>query len=311
MREAPCRSSPTSISIIPGVARARSGRSRHSPEPGNLVRKDKIARIVARCRERNTPVRIGVNNGSLRAICARRCFAGEMPTHVAMVESALDENSRHRGFGLRADQGRAESVGRSHDRRRLSPHGDKTAVPFHVGLTEAGTVRGGNGEKRDGHRRAASSMACATTIRVSLYGPIRARSLRSRAKCWRNLDFETPGELDFRVRRADASRSNFERAAQASEERLDARLCRRDDFRVRDGLRPSTAPAKEQIADFGIPGGRGRGAIYRLGKVVRTCREDEMVASLFEEIDRWIAAGRPREEVDAAVSNKSSTQTEV
>jgi (E)-4-hydroxy-3-methylbut-2-enyl-diphosphate synthase len=60
-------------------------------------------------------------------------------------------------------------------------------------------------------------------------------------------------------------------------------------------------PGEGQISDFGIAGGRGKGAIYRLGKVVRSCREDEMVDALFEEIDKWIAAGRPVEEVDPEI----------
>ena len=60
-------------------------------------------------------------------------------------------------------------------------------------------------------------------------------------------------------------------------------------------------PGEGQIADFGIAGGRGKGAIYRLGKVVRSCQEEEMVDILFEEINKWIAAGRPKEEVDPEV----------
>src|SRR5690606_19491329 len=60
-------------------------------------------------------------------------------------------------------------------------------------------------------------------------------------------------------------------------------------------------PGEGQIADFGIAGGRGKGAIYRLGKVVRGCKEEEMVDVLFEEIDKWIAAGRPKGEIDPAI----------
>jgi (E)-4-hydroxy-3-methylbut-2-enyl-diphosphate synthase len=60
-------------------------------------------------------------------------------------------------------------------------------------------------------------------------------------------------------------------------------------------------PGEGQIADFGIAGGRGKGAIYRLGKVVRGCKEEEMVDVLFQEIDKWIAAGRPKGEIDPEI----------
>ena len=63
-------------------------------------------------------------------------------------------------------------------------------------------------------------------------------------------------------------------------------------------------PGEGQIADFGIAGGRGKGVVYRLGKVARSCSEDEMVSVLFEVIDQWIADGRPKEEVDPEIYNQ-------
>jgi (E)-4-hydroxy-3-methylbut-2-enyl-diphosphate synthase len=88
-------------------------------------------------------------------------------------------------------------------------------------------------------------------------------------------------------------------AAQAVEERL--REYASENISVSVMGCAVNGPGEGQISDFGIAGGRGKGAIYRLGKVVRSCREDEMVDALFEEIDKWIAAGRPHEEIDPEV----------
>ncbi|HMX63001.1 MAG TPA: flavodoxin-dependent (E)-4-hydroxy-3-methylbut-2-enyl-diphosphate synthase, partial [Candidatus Sumerlaeota bacterium] len=91
----------------------------------------------------------------------------------------------------------------------------------------------------------------------------------------------------------------LERAAHAVEERL--RNYPQENISVSVMGCAVNGPGEGQISDFGIAGGRGKGAIYRLGKVVRGCKEEEMVDVLFEEIDKWIAAGRPKEEIDPSV----------
>jgi (E)-4-hydroxy-3-methylbut-2-enyl-diphosphate synthase len=96
----------------------------------------------------------------------------------------------------------------------------------------------------------------------------------------------------------------LERAAHLVEERLRAPKYASENISVSVMGCAVNGPGEGQIADFGIAGGRGRGAIYRLGKVVRSCAETEMVDALFEEIDAWIAAGRPHEEIDPEIYAK-------
>lgn len=265
--------------------------------PGNLARKDKLPDIVAACRERNVSIRIGVNNGSLRMDLRRKVLAGQMPTEEAMVQSALDEISliEDLGYGQIKLSLKASDVETTVRAYRLMA--DKTDVPFHVGLTEAGTVRAGTIK---------SSMAIGAllldglcdTIRVSLTGDSR-EEIYVGEKLLANLGLRESGPNLISCPSCGRVEIALEKAAQAVEERL--LQYRRENISVSVMGCAVNGPGEGQIADFGIAGGRGKGAIYRLGKVVRGCREEEMVDVLFEEIDKWIAAGRPKEEVDPEI----------
>ncbi len=265
--------------------------------PGNLARRDMLPEIVARCRERAVPIRIGVNNGSLSQPLRKKVFAGEMPTHEAMAESALEhirllEDLDYREIKVSLKASDVETTVRAY--RALAP---QCEYPFHVGLTESGTVRTGTIK---------SAMAIGTllmdglcdTIRVSLTGDSREEVFVGR-KMLANLGLANAGPNLISCPSCGRVEIALERAAHAVEERL--RAYGNENISVSVMGCAVNGPGEGQIADFGIAGGRGRGAIYRLGKVVRSCREEEMVEALFEEIDKWIAAGRPSEEVDPGV----------
>jgi (E)-4-hydroxy-3-methylbut-2-enyl-diphosphate synthase len=263
--------------------------------PGNLARKDMLPEIVARCKERQVPIRIGVNNGSLRMDLRRKVFAGEISTEDAMVESALDEIRliEDCGYGEIKLSLKASDVLTTVAAYRAMA--EKTDVPFHVGLTEAGTVRAGTIK---------SSMAIGAllldglcdTIRVSLTGDSREEVYVGQ-KLLQNLGLRASGPNLISCPSCGRVEIALEKAAQAVEERL-VRDYATENISVSVMGCAVNGPGEGQIADFGIAGGRGKGAIYRLGKVVRGCREDEMVDVLFEEINKWIAAGRPEGEVD-------------
>ncbi len=265
--------------------------------PGNLARKDKLPEIVDRCRERRIPIRIGVNNGSLRMDLRRKVLSGQMPTEEAMVQSALDEIRliEDLDYGEIKLSLKASDVDTTVKAYRLMA--DKSDVPFHVGLTEAGTVRAGTIK---------SSMAIGMllydglcdTIRVSLTGDSR-EEVYVGERMLANLGLRESGPDLISCPSCGRVEIALEKAAQDVEERL--LRYRRENISVSVMGCAVNGPGEGQIADFGIAGGRGKGAIYRLGKVVRSCREDEMVDVLFEEIDKWIAAGRPRGEIDPEI----------
>ena len=266
--------------------------------PGNLARKDMLPEIVARCKERRVPIRVGVNNGSLRMDLRRKVFSGEMETHVAMVESGLDDIRAIEDLGYDQIKISLKASDVITTVRAYRYMAGKSDVPFHVGLTEAGTVRAGTIK---------SSMAIGAllmdglcdTIRVSLTGDSREEVYVGQ-KLLANVGLRNSGPNLVSCPSCGRVEIKLVEAATAVEDRL-SRQYATEDISVSVMGCAVNGPGEGQISDFGIAGGRGKGAIYRLGKVVASCREDEMVEVLFQHIDAWIAAGRPKEEVDPEI----------
>ncbi|MCC5875191.1 MAG: flavodoxin-dependent (E)-4-hydroxy-3-methylbut-2-enyl-diphosphate synthase [Candidatus Sumerlaeia bacterium] len=265
--------------------------------PGNLARKDMLPRIVDLCRDRRVSIRIGVNNGSLRMDLRRKVFAGEMPVEEAMVESALDDINAIEAldYGEIKLSLKASDVPTTVRAYRLMA--DRTDVPFHVGLTEAGTVRSGTIKSAQAIGTLLIDGLC-DTIRVSLTGDSREEVYVGQ-KLLANVGLRDGGPNLISCPSCGRVEIALEKAAHAVEERL--REYATENISVSVMGCAVNGPGEGQIADFGIAGGRGKGAIYRLGKVVRGCREEEMVDVLFEEIDKWIAAGRPKGEIDPEI----------
>lgn len=108
--------------------------------PGNIGREDRVREVVAAARDRNIPIRIGVNAGSLEKDLQKKY--GE-PTPDALVESAM----RHVDILDRLDFQNFKISLKASDvfmavasYRKLAPQIDN---PFHLGITEAGGLRSG------------------------------------------------------------------------------------------------------------------------------------------------------------------------
>lgn len=269
--------------------------------PGNLARPDKLPEIVAACRERRVPIRVGVNNGSLRRDLRQKVLAGEMPASEALVESALDQIRMIEAL----DYGEIKvSLKASDVQTTVAAYrglASRTDVPFHVGLTEAGTARGGTIKSAMAIGALLLDGLC-DTIRVSLTGDSRDEVYVGR-KMLGELGLAAAGPNLISCPSCGRVEIALERAAQEVERRLLSQYAR-EEITVSVMGCVVNGPGEGQIADFGIAGGRGRGVVYRLGKVARTCLESEMVDALFAEIDAWIAAGRPRAQVDPEALEK-------
>lgn len=268
--------------------------------PGNLARRDKLPEIVARCRERKVPIRIGVNNGSLSMPLRKKVFAGEMETHVAMAESALEhirllEDLDYNEIKISLKASDVETTVLAY--RALA---QRCEYPFHVGLTEAGTVRTGTIKSAMAIGMLAFEGLC-DTIRVSLTGDSKEEVFVGQ-KILQFLGLKNAGPNLVSCPSCGRVEIQLERWARAVEERM--RDYPNENITISVMGCAVNGPGEGQISDFGIAGGRGQGAIYRLGKVLKKCREDEMVDELFKTVDEWIAAGRPREEVDPEIYEK-------
>jgi (E)-4-hydroxy-3-methylbut-2-enyl-diphosphate synthase len=247
--------------------------------PGNIGSRDKVEAVVRRAGERRVPIRIGVNAGSLEKPLAERMRRGELSRAEAMVESALghirileDLDFRDIKVSLKASD-----VASTVEAYRLLA--GRCDYPFHVGITEAGTIASGTIKSAAGIGILLMDGLC-DTIRVSLSGPP-----EEEVRVARRL-LQAMGERRDEpvvVACPTCGRITIDAAALASEiERL-----------LEDVHKPIhvavmgcevNGPGEAREADIGICGGGGRCIVFRKGEIVRRCAESEILKVFQEEL---------------------------
>lgn len=255
--------------------------------PGNIGGRAKVAAVVQAAREREVPIRIGVNAGSLdKRLLAR--YGG--PTAEAMVESAREhigilEDLNYPFLKVSLKASHVPLMVRAY--RLLAGQVD---YPFHVGVTEAGTLRRGLVKSAVGIGVLLAE-GIGDTIRVSLTAP-------PRHEVW--AGYEVLKALGLRQRGAELiscptcgrTRIDLITIAEAVEERLQG-----VDLPLKVAVMGCVVngPGEAREADVGIAGGRGAGVLFRKGEVVRTVPEAELVDALMEEIDQICLKARKEE----------------
>ncbi|NLV91177.1 MAG: flavodoxin-dependent (E)-4-hydroxy-3-methylbut-2-enyl-diphosphate synthase [Firmicutes bacterium] len=250
--------------------------------PGNIGSRDRVEAVVKAAAERNIPIRIGVNGGSLPRDILQRY--GRTPE--GMVEAALrhvkileDLNFADIVISLKAS-----SVPLTIAAYQLMA--SKVNYPLHIGVTEAGTVRSGTVKSAVGIG-AILAAGVGDTIRVSLTGdPVQEVILAE--EILRALQLRHQG-LEL-ISCPTCARCQIDLAAVAEE--VQERI---------GGLSvPMTVavmgcvvngPGEAREADVGIAGGDGVALLFRKGQVVRKVPEAELVEALVAEVEQ-IAAER-------------------
>ena len=134
--------------------------------PGNIGGQEKLKEVVRAAKEREIPIRVGVNSGSLEKELVEK-YRGV--TAEGLVESALDKVYRIEEMGY---DNLVISIKSSDVLMCVKAHeliADKTVYPLHVGITEAGTVYSGNIKSAIGLGLILEK-GIGDTIRVSLSG---------------------------------------------------------------------------------------------------------------------------------------------
>ena len=148
------------------IAAMENGADKIRINPGNIGSKDRIEAVVKTAKERNIPIRVGVNSGSLEKDLLEK-YGGV--TAEGLVESALDKVHIIEDFGY---DNLVISIKSSNVMLCVDAHkklAEKTNYPLHVGITEAGTLYGGNIKSSIGHGIILNE-GIGDTIRVSLSG---------------------------------------------------------------------------------------------------------------------------------------------
>jgi (E)-4-hydroxy-3-methylbut-2-enyl-diphosphate synthase len=246
--------------------------------PGNIRDPEKIKQVVAEAKARNTPIRIGVNAGSLPPL--ESLDEGEMPPpiHDRMVEAALWEIGllEGQGFDLIKISLKAFDVPTMVQAYRdLAP---RVPYPFHLGVTEAGTPRAGSVRSAIGIGILLSE-GIGDTIRVSLA----ADPKEEIPVCWdilASLNLRQRGPTIVACPTCGRIEIDLIPLANKVEEHF-TKLGKPITVAVMGCV--VNGPGEAKMADLGIAGGKGRGVIFRKGQIVKTVDEKDFLSALIEE----------------------------
>ena len=244
--------------------------------PGNIGGRDRLKPVVTEARDRSTPIRIGVNSGSLEKDLLKR-FGGV--TAETMVASALRtiEWMEDLGFHLIKISLKASDALRTVEAYRL--FSKKSDYPLHLGVTEAGKGSGAVVKSSIGIGFLLSE-GIGDTLRVSLtgdpveevrvgYSILRALGIRKRGV--EIISCPTCGRCQVDLTRLVGM---VERGV----EKISAPLTVAIMGCVVNG------PGEAKEADIGIAGGKGAGVLFKRGEIVRKVKEKDFASVLLKEI---------------------------
>lgn len=261
------------------IAAMENGADKIRINPGNIGGRDKVAAVVETAKERNIPIRVGVNSGSLERELVEKYHG---VTAEGIVESALDK------VGIIEDCGYDNlviSIKSSDVMMCVKAHellSQKTDYPLHVGITEAGTVTSGNIKSALG-LGLILHQGIGDTIRVSLTGdPV--EEIHSAKLILRTLGLRKGGIEVVSCPTCGRTKIDLIGLATQVEEMVrDIPL----DIKVAVMGCAVNGPGEAREADIGIAGGIGEGLLIKKGEIVRKVPEHALLDTLREELLHW------------------------
>ncbi len=261
------------------IAAIENGADKIRINPGNIGGGEKVKAVVEAARERNIPIRIGVNSGSLEKELVEK-YRGV--TAEGIVESALDkvhmiEDMDYDNLVISIKSSDVMMCVKAHELLA-----DKTPYPLHVGITESGTVTSGNIKSAIG-LALILNQGIGDTIRVSLTGdPV--EEIRSAKLILRTLGLRKGG-IEV-VSCPTCGRTKIDLIGLAGEvEKMVADIPL--DIKVAVMGCVVNGPGEAKEADIGIAGGIGEGLLIKKGEIVRKVPETQLLETLRQELFSW------------------------
>lgn len=269
----------------------RQGADKIRINPGNIGGPERVREVVQAAKEREIPIRVGVNSGSLEKPILTK-YGGV--TAAALAESALYNLAmiEDLGYDRLVVSLKASDVTLNYEAHRLLA--SQTDVPVHIGITEAGTPKRGKLKSAIG---IGSLLLCGIgdTMRVSLTADPVEEVLFAK-EILRTLGMRT-SSIDL-VSCPTCGRTKINLEALANE--VEAKLAPLEDALLAKGY-PSikvavmgcavNGPGEAREADFGVAGGDGQGLLFANGEIVRSAvPEDKLAEELLALIRKRIFA---------------------
>ena len=248
--------------------------------PGNIGGADRVAEVVRVARERNIPIRVGVNSGSLEKDLVEKYHG---VTAEGIVESALDKVHMIEDLGY---DNLVISIKSSDVMMCVHAHellAGKTPYPLHVGITESGTVLSGNIKSAIG-LGLILNQGIGDTIRVSLTGDV-VEEIKSAKLILRTLGLRKGG-IEV-VSCPTCGRTKIDQISLANQVEALAAQFPNLDIKVAVMGCVVNGPGEAKEADLGIAGGIGEGLLIKKGQIIRKIPEAEFIPTLRYELEHW------------------------
>ncbi|HEX3076823.1 MAG TPA: flavodoxin-dependent (E)-4-hydroxy-3-methylbut-2-enyl-diphosphate synthase [Lachnospiraceae bacterium] len=261
------------------IASMENGADKIRINPGNIGSRANVKAVVHVAKDRNIPIRVGVNSGSLEKSIIEKYGS---VTADGIVESALDKVRIIEELGY---DNMVISIKSSNVMMSVKAHeliAQKTNYPLHVGITESGTLLSGNIKSSIG-LGIILNQGIGDTIRVSLTGnPV--EEIKTAKLILKTLGYRKGGvEV---VSCPTCGRTQIDLIQLANQvENLVGQYDMDIKVAVMGCVVNGHGEAKE--ADIGIAGGKGAGMLIKKGVVIKTMPEDQLLNALKEELDHW------------------------
>ena len=261
------------------IAAMENGADKIRINPGNIGGKDKVAAVVRVAKERNIPIRVGVNSGSLEKELVEKYHG---VTAEGIVESALDKVHMIEDLDY---QNLVISIKSSDVLMCVKAHeilAAQTDYPLHVGITESGTIISGNIKSSIG-LALILHQGIGDTIRVSLTGdPV--EEIKSAKLILRTLGLRKGG-IEV-VSCPTCGRTKIDLIGLANQVET---LVAGYPLNIKVAVMGCAVngPGEAREADIGIAGGIGEGLLIKKGEIIKKVPESELLSVLKEELDHW------------------------
>ena len=248
--------------------------------PGNIGSADNLAEVVRAAKERNVPIRVGVNSGSLERELLMK-YGGV--TAEGIVESAVQKVRmiEEQGYDNIVVSIKSSDVLMSVKTHEMISR--EIQYPLHVGITESGTVWSGNIKSSIGLGIILNE-GIGDTIRVSLTGdPV--EEVKTAKLILKTLKLRDGGIELVSCPTCGRTRINLIELAG----KVEKLIAGYPELSIKVAVMGCAVngPGEAREADLGVAGGEGEGLIFKKGEILRKVPQERLLEELKNELDNW------------------------